>query len=85
MRKQDICLRKFKEGSGEEVRTTFHCFEYSLIITLVDHKKPETYPIIKRIQKNKNANTYEEEQHLKNLEHMNRRIKTIGNICFTNL
>jgi hypothetical protein len=39
---------------------------------------PKTYPIIKRIQKNKNANTFEEEQHLKNLESMKRRIKDVG-------
>ena len=30
------------------------------------------------MKKNKNANTYEEEQHLKNIQHMNRRIKSIG-------
>ena len=84
MLRQDTCLRKSKEGSGEKVN-----FTPQLFIHLVDHKKPETYPIIKRINKNKNANTYEEEQHLKNLEHMNRRIKTIGNcpptiLTFTN-
>ncbi|CAI2370636.1 unnamed protein product [Moneuplotes crassus] len=33
--------------------------------------------LAKRIRKNKNANTYLEEEHLKTLEHMNRRIKTI--------
>lgn len=49
-----------------------------ILLFLVDHKVPETFPIIKRIKKNKNANTYEEEQHLKNLEHMKRRIKDVG-------
>lgn len=69
-------FKKIQEGVRGE--GNFDSKLFLMLLNLVDHKKPETYPIIKRIKKNKNANTYEEEMHLKNLEHMNRRIKTIG-------
>ena len=54
------CFNKLKsgiKGSGK--------LKIPFFIIIVDHKKPETYPIINRIKKNKNKNTYEEEEHLK--------------------
>ena len=45
-----------------------------------DHKRPETYQLIKKLSKNKKPNKFHQTEHMKNLASLQRRISDIGNV-----